>query len=103
RNWPNYSDEFVGDYSALVEDFRHVNPNVEVFICTMTPIFSGHPRFLSGTRAWFSKAQAAIKELTAVNEAVLIDNHTALASRIDLFGDFLHPNARGAEILAQNV
>src|SRR5690606_21738435 len=62
RHSPNVCDEFVGDYSALSGDLRHANPNAEIFLCTMTAIFNGLPRYLSGTRAWFTKEQAPIKE-----------------------------------------
>src|SRR5690606_4754151 len=71
RNWPNYHNEFESDYADLIADFREINPNVEVYVCSMTPIFS--------------------------------DNHSVLAARIDLFDDHLHPNGRGAELIAENV
>lgn len=103
RNWPNYSNEFTGDYSDLIHDFKKVNPAVEVYICTLTPIFSGHPRFLSGTRDWFDEIQGIIPDIAVANKASLINNHSILASRIDLFADFLHPNVQGAAILANNV
>ncbi len=103
RNWPNYRHEFIGDYTALIEDFRKVNSQVEVYVCLLTPIFSGHRRFLSGTRAWFDEIQNLIPYISKVNNAELIDNHTILVSRIDLFDDYLHPNARGAALLAENV
>ena len=103
RNWPNYRNEFVADYSSLIQSFRQQNPKVEVFVCSMTPIFSGHRRFLSGTREWFDQIQSIIPQIVKVNQAKFIDNHKALAARIDLFDDYLHPNAKGARLLAENV
>jgi len=103
RNWPNYSNEFFADYTALINDFKQVNPNVEVFICKMTPIFSGHSRFLSGTRDWYNEIQALIPDIASVNNAKLIDNQVVLSKRIDLFEDNLHPSAEGAYIIANNV
>lgn len=103
RNWPNYSNDFFADYSQLIRDFKKVNPAVEIYICNMTPIFSGHTRFLSGTRDWFDKIQTMIPEIASVNDAQLIDNHSTLAARIDLFDDNLHPAVQGATILAHNV
>lgn len=103
RNWPNFKNEFAGDYSRLIRDFKQVNPNVKVFICTMTPIFSGHKRFLSGTRDWFNQIQTLIPEIAQAHGATVIDNHAILAARIDLFEDYLHPNSRGAELIANKV
>lgn len=103
RNWPNYGSDFVADYSGLIDRFKEVNPQVEVYICKMTPIFSGHKRFLSGTRDWFNQIQELIPEIARANGAKLIDNYTPLANRMDLFEDFLHPDEHGARILATTV
>ena len=45
RNWPDYGDEFLTDYRALIDSFRMANPNAKIWICRMTPIFHRHPRF----------------------------------------------------------
>lgn len=103
RNWPNYRDEFIPDYLALIDTLRAVNPEVEVWICRMTPIFHGHHRFKSGTRDWHAQIQEAIEEVALLSGAHLIDLHKPLYHRPDLFADALHPNAEGAEILAQTV
>src|SRR5690606_19773595 len=103
RNWPNYHNEFESDYAELIADFREINANVEVYVCSMTPIFSAHRRFLSGTRDWFDRLQALIPQIVAANNTHFIDNHSVLAARIDLFDDHLHPNGRGAELIAENV
>ncbi|MBP3942740.1 sialate O-acetylesterase [Sphingobacteriaceae bacterium WQ 2009] len=103
RNWPNYQGDFERDYHRLIAAFRAENPALEVFICTLTPIFSGHSRFLSGTRDWFDQLQATIPAIAKAQGATLIDNHSPLAARIDLFSDFLHPNQQGARILATQV
>lgn len=103
RNWPNYHNEFESDYADLIAAFREVNPEVEVYVCSMTPIFSGHRRFLSGTKDWFDRIQALIPNIVAANNTGFIDNHHVLSARIDLFDDYLHPNFRGAELIAENV
>ena len=103
RNWPNYRDEFIPDYLALIDTLRAANPNVEVWVCRMTPIFHGHRRFKSGTRDWHAQIQTAIEEVARLAGANLIDLHEPLYHRPDLFADALHPNAEGAMILARTV
>ena len=103
RNWPNYRDEFIPDYLALIETLREANPNVEVWVCRMTPIFHGHRRFQSGTRDWHAQILQAIEEVALLADAHLIDLHEPLYHRPDLFADALHPDAEGAEILAETV
>lgn len=105
RNWPNHRDDFVKDYSELIEAFRSNSKAVspEIWICKMTPIFHPHPRFQSGTRDWFWQIQERIKTVAQTAKTGLIDLHTPFYSRADLFPDALHPNAEGAKILAQTV
>ena len=103
RNWPNYRDEFIPDYLAIIDSLRAVNPEVDIYVCRMTPIFHGHARFQSGTRDWHAQIQHAIEEVALLADAHLIDLHAPLYHRPDLFADALHPDTEGAEILARTV
>jgi len=103
HNWPNYRQNFVEDYSALIDSFRNLSSKPEVWICKMTSIFHGHPRFKSGTRDWFWQIQEKIEVVALGKNTELIDFHTPLYSRPDLLPDNLHPNAEGAGILAKTV
>jgi sialate O-acetylesterase len=105
RNWPNYKDEFKKDYYDLIDTFRNLksSKDTKVWICRLTPIFNQHRRFKSGTRDWFWQIQAQIEQIAKVKATGLIDLHTPLYSRPDLFPDALHPNAEGAKILATSV
>jgi sialate O-acetylesterase len=103
RNWPNYGDEFEKDYAWLIDTIRKINPEVKIFICRLTPIFNGHPRFLSGTRDWFRQIQNLIPRIANANKTGLIDLHTPLYSHPELLPDNLHPNEEGAAILARTV
>lgn len=99
RNWPNYRDDFVGDYYRLIDTLRAVHPDTRILICRLTPIFSGHSRFALGTREWFWQIQSLIP-LIAKNRAVeLVDLHSPLYNRPDLFPDELHPTAEGTSII----
>jgi sialate O-acetylesterase len=103
RNWPNYQDEFAGDYASLIDRLRRSNPAVRIYICKLTPIFNDHPRFKSGTRDWFWQIQSLLPRIAKANKVKLIDLHSPLYQRPDLFPDALHPNAAGAAILANTV
>lgn len=103
RDWPNYHDDFEADYAWLISAFRKANPSVKIYICRLTPIFSGHPRFKSGTRDWYWQIQNLIPVIAKANTTSLIDLHTPLYARPDLFADNLHPDKEGAAILATTV
>jgi sialate O-acetylesterase len=104
RNWPNYRDEFITDYQTLIRSFQTASRKPpEIHICLMTPIFPGHPRFKSGTRDWFYEIGEAIRKVADNTGVNLIDLHTPLHKRPDLFADNLHPNEEGAAIIARTV
>ena len=103
RDWNNYSNDFKGDYSWLIDTFRKVNPDIKIYICKMTPIFNDHPRFRSGTSDWYRKIQNLIPEIAKVNHTRLVDFHTPFYYRPNLFPDAVHPDKEGALILAKTV
>lgn len=100
RNWPNYGDEFVGDYLALIDSLRHHNPQMRIIIARMTPIADRHPRFISGTKQWHTLIQSSIETVAEVSKAELIDFHAPLYPFPNLLPDAVHPNAEGASLLA---
>lgn len=104
RNWKYYKREFISDYVALIEAFEKVNPDVEIYICRMTPIFHWHHRFKKGTRDWYWEIQATIENIAYnIAEVKLIDLQETLYHRPDLMPDALHPNPEGAKLIAQRV
>ncbi|MDD4758569.1 MAG: GDSL-type esterase/lipase family protein [Lascolabacillus sp.] len=103
RAWPKYRDEFVRDYINLIDTFKQVNPDADVKICRMTPIFTGHSRFESSTRDWYWQIQETIEVIAEISGVELIDLHTPLHKRPDLFPDNLHPTGEGAKIIAEKV
>ena len=104
RNWKYYKREFISDYVTLIEAFEEVNPDVEIYICRMTPIFHWHHRFKKGTRDWYWEIQATIENIAEnIAEVKLIDLQETLYHRPDLMPDALHPNPEGAKLIAQRV
>ena len=103
RNWPDWKEEFIPNYRALIDSFRTVNPEARILVCKMTPIFDRHSRFQSGTRDWHAQIQQDLKKVAQGAGAQLIDLYTPLHTRPDLFPDALHPNPEGAKILAKAV
>lgn len=103
RNWPNYRDEFVGDYLALIDSLRQSSPEARIIVARMTPIASRHPRFISGTKIWHTDIQQAIETVAKVGGVELVDFHTPLYPFPNLLPDAVHPTPEGAGILARTV
>lgn len=103
RDWPNYRDDFVKDYLALIDSFRVAKPKCHILIARLTPIADRHPRFESGTRDWHAEIQQSIERVAAYAQVQLIDFHAPLYSYPYLLPDAVHPTKEGAAILAKTV
>lgn len=103
RNWPNFSDEFVPDYLDLIESYRKVNPDARIIISRLTPLGAQHHRFETGTRDWRKLENKAIENIAEIAGVDLMDFGSGLLDRPNLFPDGIHPNARGAAIMAEEA
>ena len=101
RNWPNYRDEFIPDYLALIDSLRAVNPHVRILVARLTPIGVDHPRFDSGTRKWREEISQAVQQVADIARVEWIDFYAPLVPHPDWLPDAVHPDARGAEVLAK--
>ena len=100
RDYPEYGDDFVSDYSAIIDSLREVNPQTRILIALLTPLKATHYRFKSGTRDWRLKLQRAIADVARAKGVELIDFNEPLRDRQDLLHDGIHPDAEGARLLA---
>ncbi|MBL7473260.1 GDSL-type esterase/lipase family protein [Robertkochia sediminum] len=104
NNWPEHKEEFVGDYLEMIGQYRALPSQPKVFICRMTPTFSGHHWFEEGMRENFIEIQAKIEAVAAAAAGVgLIDLHDPLYRYPEYFPDQLHPTRKGAAVIAQKV
>lgn len=103
RAWPNYGDDFVGDYLALIDSLRAASPGCRFYVARTTPLSHRHQRFESGTRDWQKAVNRAIDVVCEVSGATLIDFHEPLYAHPHLIPDAIHPNEAGAGIMARTA
>lgn len=103
RNWPNYQDEFIGDYRALIHSFRKANPKARILIARMTPLSDRHRRYESGTRDWHEQIQEAIACVARAEKVQMINFFEPLHPYPYILEDAVHPNVEGAQMLAEIV
>ena len=103
RDWPNYRDEFIRDYLALIDSFRTAKPDCRIIIAKLTPLADRHPRFESGTRDWRGELQQAIETVARVANVQLTDFEKPLYPYPYLLHDAIHPDPEGAALLAKTV
>ena len=95
--------QFVGDYLALLGDYRKANPRAKLFIWTkFSPLAEGQ-RFYRSPEPFLM--QRDLEEVAARMGAVGIDMQEPLREKMDgVFArDAIHPDVEGARIIAERT
>lgn len=94
-------DNFIPEYLDLIESFQSLESRPLICICYPVPAFDG---------IWGIDNDVIVKEIVPAIEAVadesgvyLIDLYSPLLSQRDLFPDTVHPDKRGAQLIAGQI
>lgn len=100
HNW-RHKQQFVADYTALIEGYKNLSTKPTIYVCYPPPVY-GTPAGISNARI-HNEVIPKITEVAAANSVKIINVYSALSDKKGLFPDTVHPNAQGANILAQTV
>jgi len=100
NNWVN-KDQFIPDYTALIESYKNLPSQPIVFVCYPPPVYAE----VAGITDQRIKGEVIpkISQVASINGVAVIDVYTALSNKKELFPDNVHPNVEGARQLAQTV
>ncbi len=100
QNWA-FQAEFVPDYEKLIDSFRTLPSQPQVWICKPVPAF--RENFSIRPEVIRDEILPLIEQIGREKNAPVIDLYTALADATALFPDGIHPNAEGAGLMAQTI
>lgn len=100
NNW-QYKTNFVSDYEDLIASFRKTNPAMKIYICFPTPDFPG--RWGINDQTIREEMIPMIRTVAKDTGTTIIDLHSAMEGKGDLFPDAVHPNDEGAKLMAAAV
>lgn len=100
ENWDVHGRTFAADAEAIIAHFAALPSRPEVWVCLPLPVYAdvGGIRERALTRIRDALRNAALRQ-----GARVIDTHNVFAGKPGLLADGVHPNAAGAELLAQAV
>ncbi len=102
-NW-NGREQFREEYSELVDTYAEHNPDTEIYLATPPKAFNEADRPGDINDENIDKITEIIKEVSAEKNAGLIDINQLTEDRRDWFQlDGVHPNADGAEGIAEEI
>lgn len=99
--WKAHEGEFVGDYVALIKAFQALPNHPSIWACLPPPAFPGNygitEEMLRGG------VIPGVKKAAQLTGIKLIDWHSPLLGNKSWFPDAIHPNAAGAQRIAELV
>lgn len=100
ENWV-YMNEFVKDYTSLINSFQALSSRPRMILITPATIFR------TGTdnrnRVLELELLPFLKEVVATNDCELLDLYTPTKSLGSYFPDGVHPDIAGTELLAKMI
>jgi lysophospholipase L1-like esterase len=97
--WNAHKGEFYDDYVAMINEFRQDGHNPVIFVCYPVPCFGSVKA--PQDRTIKNEVIPLIKKVAETEGLTIIDFNTALQPYSKLFPDNIHPNAEGAQKMAE--
>ncbi len=87
QTWPDYQQDFVADYSSLIDELRKASPGVQIFICLPPPLFRDRGKERDTDAILNEQVMPKIKSLAQKLDVGLIDLNSIFADRSALLPD----------------
>ena len=100
RNW-KHKEEYVADYMELIESFRKLASKPVVWLCYPVPAYPG--RWGITDKVMKEEVMPRLDEVAKKSGCKVIDLYSALSEKKEMFPDLVHPNAKGATLIAEAV
>ena len=100
HNW-KHKEEYVADYVALIESFRKLASKPVVWMCYPVPANPG--RWGNTDKVMKEDVMPRLDEVAKKSGCKVIDLYSALSDKKEMFPDLVHPNAKGATLIAEAV
>lgn len=99
-NW-KHKDDYKPNYIEMVKAFQALDSKPAVYLCYPAPVFP--ERWGISDKTVREEVIPLVDEVAKATETKVIDLYTPLKDKAELVPDKVHPNAKGATILAQTV
>jgi acyl-CoA thioesterase I len=99
QNWRQV-DHLVADYKDLIGEFRALESAPKIYLCVPAPAYLDGD-WINGMRV--RELRPMIEQMGKELALPVIDLHSALDRRPELFPDGVHPNADGAKLIAETI
>jgi acyl-CoA thioesterase I len=100
QNW-KFKEEFIGDYTALINELQSLPSKPVVMICLPVPAYGTN--FRINDTVVNKEVTALVKTIAKKNKVALIDLYKPLSDHAEWFPDKIHPTKEGAGEMAKVI
>lgn len=102
QNWQHKAD-FMKDMQEMIDAFSALPAKPEIYLCTPPKAYTPVDTKSINDSIIVNGVIPMVQKLAKKNKLQLIDLHTVMDGKQDLFPDKIHPNEAGAKIMAGAV
>lgn len=99
QNWKG-KESFEADYRALITSLRAIKPRPKIWACFPPPVY--HDQWGINAQT-LDEVMDAIETVCDREKVPVIDLFDGLSGNPAVFPDGIHPNSKGAELMAKTV
>lgn len=99
QNWD--APSFAKDYQALIDTFKTIQSKPKIYVCLPVPVF--HTKWTINDSVMTEGVIPIIKKIAEENNLSIIDLHQKMRGQGENFFDGIHPNEKGARIMAEVI
>src|SRR6185369_5143819 len=96
-----HKEEFATDLGAMVDHFAALPSKPKIFLCIPVPAYK--TQWGINEAGIQEMVKPAVESVAKAKSCTIIDLHTPLSGKPEMFPDNIHPNAAGAALMAKTV
>lgn len=100
QNW-KFAGEFLPDYRAMVKELKALSSHPKIYLCKPVPAYGN--RWGINDSIIVHGVIPAVEKLAKEENLPVIDLYAALSGESSRFPDQIHPDAKGAGLMAQTI
>lgn len=100
QNW-HYKSEFKADFQSLIDEVKGFESHPKIYVCL--PIHAYENPYSIVPEVIEDEIVPLIREIAEENGLEIIDLHAAVEDKSLLQPDYVHPNSKGVEVIADMV
>lgn len=99
--WTIHKDEFVADYTEMINAFKNLKSKPDIYIALPPPVFEDNWNIQKEVVEF--EILDLLKNIASENGIEIIDFFSLFQGKSNLLPDGVHPNAEGAKVMAKEV